>query len=332
MAFDPAPDPDPGSGTGLCPAERARLDAVRSADSLAALAALVDADSGRDAYLAVKPEWRDLRQKELEAASRLSSGELPGELPGDSVVVDETTFHVHGITHAGTEAERDVLREHVATSLDDGAAIYCEQGIRSMYLSDRPAVCEMDDYRWAMQRCAGLDSDGGTGGTPSTSETGFDRFGEEVSSLAAQFRDTAFSLIDSGSDVYGDAYARALGDVASDFLTSHEDLATGTDFRSFRLSREASADPRKLAALQRYYTTAFLPQPLEREWLARHDRKLELLTHARNERMADYAVAHADGARRVHLIVGAAHQPGVVYYLDEHRNGRRTVGELNYVA
>jgi hypothetical protein len=326
MAFDP--DSGPGSSPGLRPAERARLDAIRSVDSLADLAALADADSEHDAYLAVKPEWRDLRAKELEAAPHPSAGELPG----DSVVVDDTTFYVHGITHADTEAERDVLREHVAASLDDGAAIYCEQGIRTMYLSDRPAVCEMDDYRWAMQRCAGLDLDSHTGGTASRPGTGFDGFSEEVDSLAAQFRDAAFSLIDSGSDVYGDAYARALGDVASDFLTSHEDLATGTDFRSFRLSREASVDPGKLAALQRYYKTAFLPQPLEREWLARHDRELELVTHARNERMADYAVAHADGARRVHLIVGAAHQPGVVYYLEEHRNGHRTVGELNYVA
>jgi hypothetical protein len=326
MALDSDPDP------GLRPAERARLDAIRSAESLADLAALVDVDSGHDAYLAVKPEWRDLRATELEAAPHPSSGELPGVLPGDSVVVDDTTFYVHGITHADTDAERDVLREHVATVLDDDAALYCEQGIRAMYLSDRPAVCEMDDYRWAMQRCEELGLDSHAGGTASHSETGFDGFTEEVNSLAAQFRDAAFSLIDSGSDVYGDAYARALGDVASDFLTSHEDLATGTDFRSFRLSREASVDPGKLAALQRYYKTAFLPQPLEREWLARHDRELELVTHARNERMADYAVAHADGAARVHLIVGAAHQPGVAYYLDAHRNGRRTVEELNYVA
>jgi pheromone shutdown protein TraB len=38
--------------------------------------------------------------------------------------------------------------------------------------------------------------------------------------------------------------------------------------------------------------------------------------------MADYAVFHNDDAEEVHLIVGAAHQPGVVYYLERYRDGR----------
>jgi hypothetical protein len=38
--------------------------------------------------------------------------------------------------------------------------------------------------------------------------------------------------------------------------------------------------------------------------------------------MADYALYHTT-ATETHLIVGAAHQPGVTYYLQRHRDGER---------
>jgi hypothetical protein len=108
-------------------------------------------------------------------------------------------------------------------------------------------------------------------------------------------------------------------------------MATGEDFASFVLARRAAENPERLGALQRYYETAFLPQPVEREWLRRHDPELEAVSHARNERMADYVVFHADGEETVHLIVGAAHQPGVVYYLERHRDGLRDVEGFDLV-
>jgi hypothetical protein len=120
--------------------------------------------------------------------------------------------------------------------------------------------------------------------------------------------------------------------VASAFLMSHEDASTGRDFASFSMSRAAARDPSKLPALQDYYRRAFLPQPLEREWLRRHDPALELLTHARNERMADYGVYHNEGSEDVHLVVGAAHQPGVTYYLEQYRDGKRRVEDFEPVG
>ncbi|MDY6780600.1 MAG: hypothetical protein SV760_08670, partial [Halobacteria archaeon] len=62
-------------------------------------------------------------------------------------------FHVHGITHADTDEEREFLRRHVSEFVDNGAVVYCEQGIRRMYFSDFDDVYEMDDYRWALGRC-----------------------------------------------------------------------------------------------------------------------------------------------------------------------------------
>jgi hypothetical protein len=314
----------PDSGDGLSAAERDRLAAIRGAGGLADLLDLVEVASEHDAYLAVKPEWRSLRAREIAAARAPE----PDGLPGDRVVVDGHAFHVHGITHADTDAERAAVREHVSRALDAGATVYCEQGIRPMYLADVSDACAMDDYRWAMAKCEQL-------GVDSHLPAGSDAFEgplEGVATLASTFREAAFSLIDSGSDLYGEEYGRALGDVASEFLTSHEDLATGREFRSFALSRRAADDPGRLRDLQNYYRAAFLPQPVEREWLRRHDRELELVTHARNARMADYAVAHNEDADAVHLVVGAAHHPGVLYYLREHRDGRRSVDGFDVVA
>jgi len=253
--------------------------------------------------------------------------DAPADIPGTPVEIDGVEFWVHGITHAGTDAEREFLRERVRALGDRGAWTYCEQGIREMYFEDFPAVCAMDDQRWAMDRCRNLDVESHLAGLGPE----FEGVVEGVGDAASQFREAVFSLVDAGSDVYGEEFERALGDLATTFLTSHADVATGSDFESYRLSRAAAEDPRRLVDLQTYYEKRFLPQPIEREWLARHDREVELFTHARNERMADYAVYHHDTAPEVHLIVGAAHAPGVRYYLECHRDGDRNTAGFEVV-
>ena len=318
MAYGPHDDPTAGPS----PDERERLAAIRAADSLAALVDVTGAADEHEAYFDAKETWFDLRGTELAAAQ---SG---GGLPGERVVVDGQPFVVHGITHADTAAERDFLQDYVGRYLAAGDDVYCEQGIRSMYFGTWEAACAMDDYSWAKRRSEELGGESAFGGSE------FDSLVDDVASVASQFRDTVFALIESGSDVYGEAFAAALGDLASDFLMSHGDVATAEDFRSFALSNRAAEDPGTLADLQRYYERAFLPQPLEREWLRRHDPELELVTHARNARMADYAVYHAvdgDDDGVVHLVVGAAHQPGVRYYLEAHRDDRRDLGGFELV-
>mgnify|MGYP006283891053 CR=1 FL=1 len=293
------------------------IDAIRAADDLDSLVDRFEAESVHEAYFRAKSAW------ESAVRRRQDTDAQPEGLPGSRVVVDGHAFHVHGVTHAGTDEERSFLREHVSAFQDRGHVVYCEQGIRPMYFDDFPATCEMDDYRWAMQRCAELDSPSHLASLP---ETGLDALTENLTEVTETFREATFSLIESGTAVYGDPFERALGDVAADFLTSHADLAVGESYEAFALSNEASHNPERLGALQRYYERNFLPQPLEREWLRRHDPELELVTHARNERMADYAVYHNDDAETVHLVVGAAHQPGVVYYLERYR-AERTLPE-----
>jgi len=315
---------DRGAGQPLTGRQRQWLDRVRSARSLADLQTITDASSEHDAYLAAKPRWKRLRGRELGQPSWTDG------LPGDRIVVDGQPFHVHGVTHANTDAERRFLRKRVREFLADGAAVHCEQGIRPMYFGDMAAVSEVDDYRWAMHHCRRLDLSSHTDGLiEETFEEGAGVTGP-ITSAASRFRDVAFSLIESGSDVYGDTFATALGDVASSFLMDHEHLATAEDFASFELSQVAAENPSQLVELQHYYRRVFLPQPVEREWLRRHDRELELFTHARNERITAWALYHAsDGP--VHLVVGAAHQPGVAYYLDAYRDGDWDYGEFELV-
>jgi hypothetical protein len=308
---------------GLSPAERDRFEALRSARSLADLVPLTDAGSEHDAYFAAKREWRRLMDRLLPPATP-----TPDRLPGDAVEVDGDRFVVHGVTHADTGAERAHLREHVSAFLEDGATAYCEQGIRSMYFDDMPDVRSMDDYRWALERCREMDIDSHLEGQGSA---GFEGLIEDLGGVVATFREAVFSLVHSGADLYGEEFAMAMGDVAADFLMTHEDVARAREFEAFVRSRRAAEDPAALGALQRYYETVFLPQPLEREWLRRHDTELEVVSHGRSERMADYAVYHGE-ADTVHLVVGAAHQPGIVHYLERHRDGHRRLEGFEVVA
>jgi hypothetical protein len=301
--------------------EREWLESVREAETLAELTAITGIDSEHEAYFQAKSRWKQLREIDLAVVDQ------PSGLPGDTVRVGDQEFVVHGITHANTDEERAYLQEHVSSFLENRVDILCEQGIRRMYFADMPEVYQMDDYRWAMYHCKQADIDSHV---EEMLEPEFEELANNLSTMVSQFRNVTFSLIETGSEVFGDQFAEALGDVASDFLMGHEERSTAEDFVAFRKLREAASDPTALGELQRYYKKAFLPQPIEREWLRRHDRELELVTHARNERMADYAIYHAD-APRVHLIVGAAHQPGVVYYLDQHRTGKRSRDDFELI-
>ena len=295
----------------LADPEQEFLDAIRAAESLSDLQRVVGSDSEDRAYLRAKAQWKTLRERELA----VEEFQQADGLAGTCVVVDDQEIYVHGITHADTDEEREFLRERVLAYVDAGETVYCEQGIRPMYFQDIEAVCEIDDYQWAMHRCRERDIDSHI---KEHLECGVDDNGSLAGMLdevASRFRGATFSLIKSGSDVYGDRFASALGDVASDFLRTHGDLATGDDFASFQKSSRAARNPEELASLQWYYSTVFLPQPLEREWLKKHDPELELFTHARNERIAAYVLYYASTDVPVHIITGAAHQPGIVYYL-----------------
>jgi hypothetical protein len=316
---------DERSAPSLRTGEARWLGRVRAAGSLAELQEVTGTDSEHDAYLAAKPTWRRLRRRELGEPEQSGTDRLPG----DATVVDGQEFVVHGVTHADTDAERSFLREHVTGFLASGEEVYCEQGIRPMYFDDLDAVFEIDDYRWAMHHCRNMPIDSHIDGL--IEETFEEGAVTDVTSTASEFRDVVFSLIRSGSGVYGDAFASALGDVASTFLMRHEHIGTAEDFAAFEKSRSAAMDPTRLAELQQYYRQVFLPQPIEREWLRRHDPELELFTHARNERIAAHALYHASGTEPVHVVTGAAHQPGVAYYLEAYRDGEWDYGEFELV-
>ncbi len=298
------------------------LDMVRDAESLEQLRGLTDADTTDEAYFTAKDRWYRLRNLELPPPE--STG-----LPGDAVVVDGQRFHVHGVTHTGSDEERDFVDRHVDGFLDEDDDVYCEQGLWRLYFADQPEVYEVDDYDWAGERCRSNEvCDRLEGDEVSDVLTrGFDAVAEEAEDVLDVVRDRLFSTVDAGGRVYGERFADALGDSLSCLLSDHTALARGDDFQAFRLSRDAAEDPSRLGELQRYYHRRFLPQPLEREWLWSHAPEVEIFTHARNERIADFVVYDAE-LPDVHVVVGAAHQPGVTYYLERHAEGERSVDDF----
>jgi len=153
---------------------------------------------------------------------------------------------------------------------------------------------------------------------------GFDSLSEDVDSLTDRVRDGVFSLIESEAAVEQNAFRRALGDVASSLLTDKESMATGEDFESFRKRRLAAANPTYLPDLQRYYERRFLPQPVEREWLRRHDPELELVTHARETSGWPTTCCTRGRNERDSPDRRRRSPAGVTYYLEQHRGGTET--------
>lgn len=295
--------------------QRSRLD-LRRTRSLTELAELTGARSEREAYIRAKREWSALYDSTERVLSSVG-------IPGDRVEIGGVEFHVHGVTHADTTAEREYLREHVSDYLDRDATVFCEQGLRPMYF-DGMDVEEMDDYQWATQQMPVADRQSNSQDIPQ-----FAALDAGVDALRSTVRKRAFSLLDSAGTRWFSSGTAALGRILSGCLQRPEDAATGTTFEGFQKSRTAAREPARLDALQDYYWQTLLHSPIEREWLRRHDPHLELVTHARNERMADYAVYHNTGPGTVHLVVGAAHQPGIVYYLKRHRDGQRSLDQFD---
>lgn len=304
----------PGSTTNVKSEPRADIQRV---ESLADLVDVTGAPSEHMAYFRAKQEWGMRHSRDTRI--RGTNG-----IPGDVVEMDGVRFHVHGITHSGTDAERDFLVDHVSDYIDSGATVFCEQGIRPLFFEEMD-VEEMDDYQWATARSSTPDRDN----SDKSGRGQFATLGAEVDALQSRLRRRVFSIVESVSERLGGFSLNGVGRLLSDYLTDHEDAATGTDYEAFRKSRAAARHPVRLAALQDHYWSALLPPPVEREWLRRHDPHLEVVTHARNARMADYAVYHNTGPGDVHLLVGAAHQPGIVYYLEGHRDGRRSLDSFD---
>lgn len=286
---------------------------IQHVQSLADLVDVMGAPSEQAAYFRAKRDWAMSQARDTRI--RGTSG-----IPGDVVEINGVHFHVHGITHTGTDVERDFLVDHVADYIDSGATVFCEQGLRPLFFEEMD-VEEMDDYQWATERTTTPDRE-------SPSPGGLEQFatlGAEVDALQSSVRRHVFSLVESAGRHLRGFSLNGVGRLLSNYLTDHEDAATATDYEAFRKSRAAARQPRRLATLQDHYWNTLLPPPVEREWLRRHDQHLEIVTHARNARMADYAVYHNTGPGDVYLLVGAAHQPGIVYYLERHRDGRRSL-------
>ncbi|MFP4633320.1 MAG: hypothetical protein ACLFMT_07805 [Halobacteriales archaeon] len=310
-----------GSTDALSRDDAEWLDSVRAAGSLEDLRRLTGADTTDEAYFAAKHRWYRLRDVELPPP------DVSG-LPGDTVEVDGRRFHVHGVTHSGSREEREFVRRHVDGFVDAGDAVYCEQGLWRIYFSDVPEVHETDDYGWAGERCRSDDvCDRLDDELSDVLARGFDAVAGEAEDAFDGVRSRLFSAVDAGEALYGERVADAVGDSLSCLLSDSTALARGDDFQAFRLSRAAADDPSRLGELQRYYHRRFLPQPLEREWLWSHAPEVEVFTHARNERIADFAVYDAESPE-IHVVVGAAHQPGVTYYLERHAEGERSVDDF----
>ncbi|MFB6283130.1 MAG: hypothetical protein ABEK59_04245 [Halobacteria archaeon] len=304
-------------GVNVPYSDRLLIKNLKAARSIKDLQEITGIHGPQRAYVKAKKEWHRLHGNGRESYGKEIED---GGIPGKKIEVGKTTYKIHGITHSGTEEERKFLKEHVAEMIDKDHDVYTEQGIRRMYFQDLDDVQEMDDYSWASKELRRRRN-----AEPENSDSSGSKL--RIENLRSGLMRTAFKVITTGEKIYGRRIKRTMGGIASDFLTRPSNMGTGEDFISFTLNRKASRNPEKLEKLQNHYERTFLPQPVEREWLRNQSEVLELYTHSRNERITDYVLDVVGDPWKndatVHVIAGAAHQPGILYYLNDYRHGFR---------
>lgn len=298
-----------------------RIRRYREAEDLEDLEEITGEESKEEAYFEAKSEWYELMEEYLGEHSNTDDRRLPGDIVEFDVEHDrypkDKKFHIHGISHTGRNEEKNFLQSVTEEFVEEGNQVYCEQGFLQMYFKELTEVEEIDDYSWMMSEASEM-SEG----------EAFEGLSESEKILDG-IQNFLFSLIAEGGDFYGQEIEDTIGEGVTPFLTTKEEKAVGEGFESFVRTDDASKNPKRVIELQNYYKKVLLPVNLERKWLKKHNPELDLLTHARSERIADYVIHDVINVEcnEVRIIVGAAHQCGVAHYLNQYRKNEKSIEE-----
>lgn len=237
----------------------------------------------REAYRTAKEEWWSLNREPVEAYEE-------GELPGETATVDGTEYVVHGINHglsgriySISDEIRDILDTGLSDALDSGEPVYVEQGLEghvSEDVSSRPGFAELDDMEWAVQT-------------------------------------------EPGNMLKGMGKALAKIPVSIPSLAAVGLLGGRSDRRAvdaLHTMSQARTDPDALADLQNVVESYYLPADLEEDYRDAFNFEGSTLMVGRSRYQAREAVrrttSKAETPDRVHLMVGAAHQPHIIDELE----------------
>lgn len=234
------------------------------------------------AYRKAKREWWTLTREETE-----SYGDA---LPGATTQVDGTEYVVHGINHGlgsrvytVSDGIRQRFDDSFSAALDEGAQVYVEQGLAghvSEHVSGRTGFEELDDIEWAVDTAPGAMLKG---------------FGKALAKIPVSLPVMAAAgVVGGGSDRRTVDMLHTVG--------------------------RARTDPDYLADLQNVMEAAYLPADLEEEYRDAFMFEGSTLMVGRSRYQAREAVRRTqrfeDAPERVHLLVGAAHQPHIIDELE----------------
>jgi len=273
--------------------------------------------SKKQAYKFAKQEWWDLNRKETYASNN--------GLPGESVKIGDITYHVHGVNHGFLGVKdnvKDYLRTETKKFLDAGCPVYVEEGFKGVLFEDM-AVEEMTDIRIAIKN-----------------------YPDYIKYAAKRTAVLPLKMVSTGLVFL----------VSSIFPNSKK-----RGIQLSNVLYKTLSDTNSIANLQNATKSYFLPEPLECDWNKDYNKESLLTINKRSEIMAYLALKHesfaqekyeraklggdvsedkepdtiiekivynkiknaknAIGAKEIHVIVGAGHQPGILYYLKKKARG-----------
>jgi hypothetical protein len=235
-------------------------------------------------FLAERAMVRRARE-EWWALTRKPQGPV-GRFTAREVRVGDTVAWIHGIVHGGrivarvSPAVRKELRERIAELRRRGCAVIVEQGLKDLLFRGL-GVEEMDDFTYTLRKWPNQ-------------------------MWAAILKFSGRALV---SPILIPPTLR--------LAERMEDKSGGREWGVAAAIRRALTDIRWLEDLDNAAGAARLPEPLEREFLVKHNPSEAAILSFRSERMADclFEASSRTGSRAIHAVVGAGHAPAMEYYL-----------------
>ena len=211
--------------------------------------------------------------------------------PATTVMVNGVQYHIHGISH--DEQINDTVRKYIRGELERYLSlehvVLMEQGVSSLifrgYIDNDPRL----EITFVDLPVVEMDDQSWA---KKVDHKGVRRFREKAKMWRPPTTD--YDVEDIGCEVCNhiqadsvDTYNRSMGDQTC------------------------------LADLQNYVFSTHLPEQLHRQYLELFYPEEALMVSGRSRRMAEFASQYETRSREIDMVVGAAHQPGIAYYLQE---------------
>ena len=214
-------------------------------------------------------------------------------LPATTIEFNGVQYHIHGISHyeQTTELVRRYVQGELEKYLNSEHAVLVEQGLSSFIF--RNYLDDDHEFEITFIDLPVVEMDD-------------KNWAKEIDPEAVKrYHDEAKKYSSSEDYGVGENVCEVCNDIHVDTVDTEE---------------RVKSDPTYLADLQNLVFSTTLPEQLNRQYLELFYPNYVLMVSGRSRREAEFASLYRTQSKKVHMIVGVGHQPGIPYYLQELNN------------